>query len=349
MTTDQLALEPIPTPLLPPAREVLQLARPEKAGEPGYYGLPMLKRPLWGREVALYFFAEGISAGCYVLAAAAEFFGGPSHKKVVRFARFISFGAMVPCPTLLIGDLGRPERFLHMLRVFKPSSPMNLGAWSLTALGIPVTCLALAQAPGLSPRPLRGALQWLPSRPVALLGLPPAFIMMSYPGVLLATTSTPMWAHTRALGALLASSSMATSAAALALASAIHPFMDERARDAIHNIERAAHLCGAGAMAIYLYQAGPVAAPLTHGRQAKTFWIGAMGCGLVLPWLLRRAQPRKANRKLIVVSALLTLAGGLALKWSIVHAGHDSALDPEANRRVTQATPENRGWTGGTA
>src|SRR5262249_57882538 len=136
-------------------------------------------------------------------------------------------------PPLLIADLGRPERFLHMLRVFKPSSPMNLGAWALTGFGIPVTYLALAQSPELVPRPFRPLLRWLPSRFVALLGLPSAFIMLSYPGVLLATTSTPIWTHTRMLGALLASSSMVTSAAALALASAIHPFMDHRARNAM--------------------------------------------------------------------------------------------------------------------
>jgi formate-dependent nitrite reductase membrane component NrfD len=148
--------------------------------------------------------------------------------------------------------------------------------------------------------------------------------MMSYPGVLLATTSTPIWTHTRMLGALLASSSMVTSAAALALASAIHPFMNPHARDAMRKIEQAAHICETGAMAAYLYQAGRAADPLTRGRHAKNFWIAAVGCGLVLPWMLHRAQGRRAHRGMTIASALLTLAGGLALKWSIVHAGQDS-------------------------
>ena len=337
--------EPVPTSLFPPVSDVLQMAKPERVGEPGYYGLPMLKRPLWGWEIAVYFFGEGVSSGCYVLATAAEFFGGPTYKTFIRVARFVSLGTMRPCPPLLIADLGRPERFLHMLRVFKPSSPMNLGAWALTGFGIPVTYMALAQAPQFVPWPFRAVLTWLPSRAVALLGLAPAFIMMSYPGVLLSTTSVPMWSHTRVLGAMLASSSMVTSAAALALASAIDPFMDECARDAMRNIEQVAHICEAGAIATYLYQARDVAAPLTRGRQAKRFWIGAVGCGLVLPWVLHRAQGRKLNRKMTVVSALLTLAGGLALKWSIVHAGHESAMDAGATRRVTTATPENPGWT----
>jgi formate-dependent nitrite reductase membrane component NrfD len=32
-------------------------------------------------------------------------------------------------PVLLILDLGRPRLFIHMLRVFKPQSPMSIGAW----------------------------------------------------------------------------------------------------------------------------------------------------------------------------------------------------------------------------
>ena len=213
MTNQETALHPIPTSLFPPAGDVLRMASPERVGEPGYYGLPMLKKPLWGWEISLYFFGEGISSGCYVLATAAEFFGGPSYARFIRVARWISLATMMPCPPLLIADLGRPERFIHMLRVFKPSSPMNLGAWALTGFGIPVTYMALAQAPGIVPRPFRFLVELLPTPVVALLGLAPAFIMMSYPGVLLSTTSTPIWVHTRALGALLASSSMVTSAA----------------------------------------------------------------------------------------------------------------------------------------
>ena len=52
--------------------------------------------------------------------------------------------------------------------------------------------------------------RFLPQRAISLLGLGPALIMMSYPGVLLSTTSTPMWTRNRWLGALLAASSMST-------------------------------------------------------------------------------------------------------------------------------------------
>jgi formate-dependent nitrite reductase membrane component NrfD len=329
-----MALEPIPASLFPPANEVLQMASPERVGEPGYYGLPILKTPLWRWEIALYFFGEGISSGAYVLATAADFFGGPTYRRFIRVARILSLATMMPCPPLLIADLGRPERFIHMLRVFKPSSPMNLGAWALMGFGIPVTLLGAAPMAGLR----------VPVRLVSLLGLPAAFIMMSYPGVLLSTTSVPLWMRTRLLGALLASSSMVTSAAALALASAIHPFMDPRARRAMRQIEKVAHICEAGAIAGFLIQSRDVAKPLTHGKQSRLFWLGAVGCGLVLPWMINRAQGKKAGRASTIASAVLTLAGGLALKWSIVYAGRESAVDADATRRVTKASPENPGW-----
>lgn len=315
------------------ALALVRRSEPAAAGQ-DYYGLPMLKRPLWGWEIALYFFGEGISSGAYVLATAANFFGGPGYRRFIRVARILSLATMMPCPPLLIADLGRPERFIHMLRVFKPSSPMNLGAWALMGFGIPVTLLGVAPWVGVR----------LPVRLISLLGLPPALIMMSYPGVLLSTTSVPLWMHTRMLGALLASSSMVTSAAALALVSAIHPFMDQRAREAMRQIEKSAHICEAVTMAAFLIRGRRVATPLTRGRQSRLFWYGAVGCGLVLPWLINRAQGKKAGRGSTIASALLTLAGGLALKWSIVHAGHESALDGDANRCVTRATEANPGW-----
>lgn len=323
----ELAIEPVPALPPRPAGESTKSTLPELVAAPGYYGLPMLKKPLWGWQIALYFFGEGISSGCYLIATAAEYCGWPEHGNFSRTARLISLATMMPCPALLIADLGRAERFIHMLRVFKPSSPMNLGAWALTAFGLPVTILAL-----------------VPSRRVALAGLVPAVVMMSYPGVLLSSTSTPVWARTRLLGALLASSSMLTAAAALALANSLGRSPDGSASHAVRRIEQTAHLCEAGLVAGFLMQSGNVAEPLTRGKQARLFWFGAVGCGLVLPWLMRVVQGKRPGRGSNIFSALCTLTGGLALKWSIVQAGHDSALDPDAAREMARATREHPGW-----
>jgi formate-dependent nitrite reductase membrane component NrfD len=319
--------------------QAVELAPNSRGTELGYYGLPMLKRPLWGWQIALYFFSEGISSGCYVLGTAAEFFGGRSHRRLVRTARYISFLALLPCPPLLISDLGDPARFHHMLRIFKPLSPMNLGAWALFGFSQPVTYLALREAAEALP-----VVRKMPRRIVAAMGLPFAITMLAYPGVLLSMTSTPIWTRTRLLGALLGASSMSMAATSLALACALDPEINPRSRAAVHRIQSTAHLCEAGLLAAYVVQSGRAADPLTRGKQAKLFWLGAIGCGLIAPAILvgMRATARKKRPNLW--SSVLSLAGGLALKWALVHAGHESALDPAASRHATRPTAENPGW-----
>jgi formate-dependent nitrite reductase membrane component NrfD len=301
----------------------------------GYYDLPMLKRPLWGWEIALYFFSEGISSGCFVLSTMADLYGSGRYARLIRDARYIALATLLPCPPLLIGDLGRPERFHHMLRVFKVSSPMSMGAWALTAFSQPVALLALAQY---------AALRWMPARALGIAGLPFAFFMLVYPGVLLSTTSIPVWARNHFLGALLGTSSMAAAAGTLAIAAALDPNSDEGTREVLSKIERFVQLGETVALTGYVYTAGATAQPLTRGRYSRMFRFGAFALGTALPALIT-ASRRKPSRTATVVSGLLTLAGALALKWSVVHAGHDSAADAAMNRHATRADSSHPGWS----
>jgi formate-dependent nitrite reductase membrane component NrfD len=298
----------------------------------GYYGLPMLKRPLWGWEIALYFFSEGISSGSFILATLADVCGSGRYSSLIRNARYMSAAMLLPCPPLLIADLGRPERFHHMLRIVNLKSPMSLGAWAMTGFSQPVALIALAQFAGL---------RWFPARAVSLIGLPFAFFMLAYPGVLLSTTSIPIWARSRLLGPLLGCSSMASAASALAIAAALDPKSDEQTRGVIHTIEKAAHIGEALALAGYVATAGPAAAPLTRGTYSRMFKLGAFVVGIAVPALIT-ATRQKPSRTTTFVSGLLSIAGALALKWSVVHAGHDSADDPAINRLVTRAAPDQR-------
>lgn len=101
--------------------------------ETTYYDYPVLKAPLWKWEIVWYFFFGGLAAGCYVIATIASLFGSKEDRAVVRAGYYLSLLALLPCPPLLIKDLGRPERFLNMLRVFKAKSPMSTGVriWCL--------------------------------------------------------------------------------------------------------------------------------------------------------------------------------------------------------------------------
>src|SRR5438067_1276876 len=98
-----------------------------------YYDLPLLKKPVWKWEVPAYFFVGGAAGASAVIALAAQ--AARADRTLVRDARWVAAAGAALSTPLLIADLGRPERFLNMLRVFKPRSPMSVGAWTLAAFG----------------------------------------------------------------------------------------------------------------------------------------------------------------------------------------------------------------------
>jgi formate-dependent nitrite reductase membrane component NrfD len=327
---------------LTPAYDIQRAATPDRVKEPGYYGLPILKRPFWGWEIALYFFFEGISAGTYVLCTVAGLRNREQFGAIIRRGRYLSLATMLLCPPLLIADLGRPERFHHMLRIFKKTSPMNHGAWALSGYGIFASLLATlawpaSKLPFSLLRVLMRVFQWLmPERLLALLGMPFALTMISYPGVLLETTANPVWSHTNFLGPLFASSSLSNGAAALALLS--YKSDDHALHSALTRFEDLSFTAEAASLALYVGTAGPAAKPLFRGKQSKLFLLGAIGLGLIAPAILRRSRSKAVRHG---VAPLLTILGGAALKWSITYAGQESALDAElASKNAPSKTGE---------
>ena len=167
-----------------------------------YYDLPLLKPPAWTWEIPAYFFTGGAAGAAAVIGFAAQFHG--QSPKLVRDARWIAaIGSAVSLP-LLISDLGRPERFLYMLRVFKPQSPMSVGAWLLAAFGGASTATVLLRG-----RPADDA-----GAASALLGLG----MATYTGVLIGATAIPVWQkHVAELPAHFGASAIASAASLLEL------------------------------------------------------------------------------------------------------------------------------------
>ena len=168
----------------------------------GEVGPGMLKAPVWTWEVPLYFWTGGIASGSAFVALACDLAG--DHRSA-RIARLVSLGALAPSPPLLILDLGRPERFYNMLRVFKTRSPMSMGAWALTLFGNLIAGAVGADLLGRerTARALGGA--------TAIVG----GYLGSYTGVLLASTAVPLWARSRLfLGPIFVCTATATGAAA---------------------------------------------------------------------------------------------------------------------------------------
>lgn len=319
-----------------PSYDIQKAATPDRVQDPGYYGLPILKRPFWKWEIALYFFFEGVSGGAYVLCTMAELIGGQRYRQAIRVGRYLSFLTMVVCPPLLIIDLGRPERFHHMLRIWKKTSPMNHGAWALTGYGLIASLLTVLVLPasklpfGFGASVLRFFQRYAPQRLLGVLGMPFALTMVSYPGVLLSTTANPVWAHTHFLGSLFACSSMNSGSAALTLC---NYFSDDHGlHKTLSRFEDVATVAEAAALGLYLGTVKKAAKPLLKGSQRNVFLFGAIGLGIIAPAILRRSRSKLIHSGL---APLLTIAGSLALKWSITYAGQESALDPElANRNA---------------
>ena len=156
--------------------------------ERGYYGLPFLKEPVWTWEVPAYFFVGGAAGAAAVLGAAAQLTG--ADRDLVSDARWIAAAGSALSAPLLIGDLGRPERFLNMLRVFKVQSPMSVGAWTLAAFGTFSAAAVFAE----EVRKRTNLPVTIVGDAAGLLSAATGLVMSTYTGVLIGATAIPIWA-----------------------------------------------------------------------------------------------------------------------------------------------------------
>lgn len=342
---DSLATRPDPgmaTRSIPDPRRPGAFGAAHRDPGDAYAGVPILQRPAWRNEVAVYFYLGGISSGAFILGALADL-SGPRWRSLAETGYVVSFAAMIPCVPLLIHDLGRPSRFHHMLRIFKPSSPMNLGTWTLVAHSGIVT---LRTAAILADRlPVLGALaQPLPERLLGAAGLVPAVTLGGYTGVLIGTTSVPVWSRSPMLGGLFMASGVVTGAAAVSLTSILAKRDTAAERAALGTIAMVAGLTELGLIGGYLTTTGNLAAPLLRGMEGKLLAgaVGASGAALIAELAGARAHAR--HRFLGAVASVATLAGGAMLRWAVIRAGHRSALDRDANLEAMRATERNPGW-----
>jgi protein NrfD len=184
--------------------------------------------PQWHWLIITYFFIGGLAGGCYVLAVLIDLFGRLVDRPLARLGYYVAFPAVALSGLLLTLDLGRPERFWHMLvqshtfrPMLKPYSPMSVGSWALLAFGgvaLLSFLAALAEAGRIRwtcPLRLRppGPLGTLVGIGGGLLGI----FVAAYTGVLLAVTNRPIWSDTTLLGLNFLISAASTSAALLIL------------------------------------------------------------------------------------------------------------------------------------
>ena len=164
----------------------------------GYYGLPIVHAPVWTWQIGLYFFVGGAAGMSGVIAFAALAAGHPL--EIVRAAIRLALAGAVVSPGLLIWDLGRPARFLNMLRVFKWRSAMSVGVWTLVAFslfaGAAFVALEIVTADPASTPTVARLVVFMMTMGTAVTGA----VLATYTGVLLGATVVPAWSsHHRLL------------------------------------------------------------------------------------------------------------------------------------------------------
>jgi hypothetical protein len=184
--------------------------------EPGYSTRDVTKVPGWHGLVAWDLLFNNLTTGLFLFAAVGELALPGVLGPMARAAYPIALVLLLTDLMMLVLDLGDPLRFHHMLRVFKPSSPMSLGTWSLTVYSLPLTLIVAieaAQALGLLPSEST-TLEWIRISAVVF-GLLPAFGAVAYKGVLFSTSSQPGWKDARWLGGWMANSALTLGCAEL--------------------------------------------------------------------------------------------------------------------------------------
>jgi hypothetical protein len=274
-----------------------------------YHGQPVIKEPTWTWEIPTYFFTGGMAGASAGLAYLSDLRG---NDVLARRAWAVSLGAIGISPVFLISDLGRPARFLNMLRMFKVTSPMSVGSWIVSVSGATTTLAAVNAWMGWFPRPARIA-----KPTAALFGLP----LSTYTAALIANTAVPVWHEARVTLPFAFGSGASLSAGAVAVL-----------------VTPPAHAAPARRLAVGAALAEGVANELMHrqlGEHGEPYKTGASSlfrhisrattvAGAAV--LLRRGA---TSRPAAIAAGALLCAGALSARWSIYKAGFQSAADPK--------------------
>jgi hypothetical protein len=274
-----------------------------------YYGRPIIKEPVWTWEVPWYFFAGGLAGASASLGLGARLAG---NHRLARAAWTVAGAGGTAGVPLLVSDLGRPERFLYMLRMFKVTSPLSVGSWVLAAMGPAAVGAVVSDRLGIFPRLGRAA-----EVAAGLLG--PA--LATYTGTLVADTAVPVWHEAgRELPFVFAGSAAASAGAAAVL---LAPPGDA---GPARRLVLAGALLELGAAQAREHRLGELGEPYHQGPAGRLARLAkactAAGAGLV-------AAGGRRRRGVAAAGAALVLAGSACERWAVYKAGFQSARDPK--------------------
>jgi formate-dependent nitrite reductase membrane component NrfD len=274
-----------------------------------YYGRPVLKEPVWrSPDVPGYLFLGGLAGASSALAGFAQLSG---NAELSRVAKVVAGGAIGLSAVALVHDLGRPARFLNMLRVFKPSSPMSVGSWLLAAYGPAAGAAAASSVTGLLPGAGTAA-----TAGAAVLG--PA--IATYTAALLCDTAVPAWHDGYREMPFLFAGSAASAAGGLAMLTVRPDSAGPAVRFAV--LGAAVELTAKSSL---LRRLGPAAAPYQTGRVGRLMEAAEVLTAAGLAGSVLASRSRTA----LVVSGAALLAASALTRFGVFEAGLASARDPK--------------------
>ncbi len=296
------------------------------AATASYYGLPVLNEPVWSaRDIAGYLFLGGLAGASAAVGAGAHVTG---RRALARGAKLGAAGAVGLSLAALVHDLGRPTRFLNMLRVLKVTSPMNIGSWLLAGFAPAAMASAASEVTGLAPT--GGAIA---TAAAAVLG--PG--VSAYTAALIANTAVPSWHGGHRTMPYVFVASGASAAAGWGLLTA-PPTECEPVR-------RLALVAGPAEIALTKLmerEMGMAAEPYHQGRAGiyMKLAVGLTALGSLTSSLARR------DRRAGIAAGAALLLGSAFERFGVFRAGVQSARDPVytiAPQRARRAEVTARG------
>jgi len=290
--------------------------------------------PHWDWLIILYFFFGGIAGGAYFMSTLLRFAGWPEDRPVVRLGYYLTFPLVILCGLLLILDLRQPLRFLNMLFAFKAGglsfkywSPISFGSWLLFFFGL-ISFLSFVGVLGEDRRiKVAGAERygrWMWENPLgaalAVLGAVLAIAFAGYTGLLIATTSQPVWSDSPFFGALFLVSGVSTGLSTMVVLmrwGRLQLHASEVRLETADNWMMVAELV---LIVLLLATLGSMARPLLTGFYGVLLILGVVLLGLIVPLLLhlRPAMLRTSPAQSGAIAAGLVLLGGLLLRVVIL-------------------------------
>ena len=287
----------------------------------------------WGWPIIIYLFLGGLAGGAYIVAALADLCDIDDDKLIGKVGFTVALIGIIIGSICLIYDLGRPERFLNVLKVFKFTSPMSLGVWGVIVFTI-FSILSVLMIFGTS-KDAGGIWKLgyyislvIPRKAVNAIGLTVGVFLAGYTGVLLTETSRPFWSDTPFLGALFIASGISTAIAFIYFFYGVvrQDEVGQRNKYKLKLVDNMAIIAEIVILVFMLIQLSNIGHLIYLRNYKWMFIVGVIIVGLIIPIIsnfVHIINYRIKNKRLgtDVVTPILILIGGFLLRYIVVMAG----------------------------